>query len=254
MNKLMEILSNPNKRTPMETLLKCESVLEKMLSKGKSENQPQISSSETTTTGMNPLLDAIIKLRSAEQKNQTGPSMNHTLNRSIRSPLESIIGSEISLPPLPKKQRSADASDSQNFEGNYSVDISDVLQGEVARLQPQFKVSLDPAQPTHFSHNILLVCQLEDKDLPSVPPLNVVIPQTYPDQSSPVCGTDEDLFEYQFTPFLSKVKDALQSRLSKMPHKYSLSQLLSAWEMSVRAACSVKANMPVTHQTRLMGM
>merc|ERR1719479_90616 len=30
MNKLMDILSNPNKRMPMETLLKCEAVLEKM--------------------------------------------------------------------------------------------------------------------------------------------------------------------------------------------------------------------------------
>merc|ERR1711936_857396 len=30
MNKLMDILSNPTKRMPMETLLKCEAVLEKM--------------------------------------------------------------------------------------------------------------------------------------------------------------------------------------------------------------------------------
>jgi len=269
MNTLMEILSNPNKRTtPMETLMKCETVLENMLNKNKSDGSQQhqvsLSSDHTHigsggggggsssgaggTGGMNPLLDAIFKLRNAEQKNQTGSSLNHTLNRSLRAPLEAVFGTEITLPPLPKKMRKTASSgiddlSENNISGsgavNNQVDIPDVLQGEVARLQPQFKVSLDPAQPTHFSNNIMLVCQLEDKDLPSVPPLCVTIPQNYPHAAAPVCGTDEDLFEYQFTPFLNKVKDALQSRLAKMPQRYSLSQLLSAWEMSVRAACSV---------------
>lgn len=30
MNKLLEILCNPNKRIPLDTLLKCETALEKM--------------------------------------------------------------------------------------------------------------------------------------------------------------------------------------------------------------------------------
>ena len=45
----------------------------------------------------------------------------------------------------------------------------------------------------------------------------------------------DEALEYTFTPFLQRVKDALVARLSKMPTKFSLSQLLSAWEMSVRA-------------------
>jgi len=284
MNTLMEILSNPNRRgTPMETLIKCETVLENMMNKAKGSGSAGGDSQQHTlgdghqttggagagggtgssSSGMNPLLDAIVKLRNAEQKNQTGTSLNHTLNRSLRAPLEAVFGSEISLPPLPKKMRRADYSSSSDDvigEPRHStstmsaapslVEIPDVLQGEVARLQPQFKVSLDPAQPAHFSaHNILLICQLEDRDLPSVPPLNVTIPHNYPDFAAPVCGSDQDLSEYQFTPFLSRVKDALQSRLAKMPQRYSLSQLLSAWEMSVRAACSVKSPTTSTSTT-----
>ena len=66
--KLMDILSNPNKRMPMETLLKCEAVLERMnLDAGDHETAksaaasvlPPISSSSIT-----PLLEAIVKLKS----------------------------------------------------------------------------------------------------------------------------------------------------------------------------------------------
>lgn len=68
MKKLMDILSNPNKRMPMETLLKCEAVLERMnLDAGDHETAksaaasvlPPISSSSIT-----PLLEAIVKLKS----------------------------------------------------------------------------------------------------------------------------------------------------------------------------------------------
>ena len=67
MKKLMDILSNPTKRLPMETLLKCEAVLERMnleagdhtdASKTVAATPPTISSSSVT-----PLLEAIVKLK-----------------------------------------------------------------------------------------------------------------------------------------------------------------------------------------------
>ena len=42
------------------------------------------------------------------------------------------------------------------------------------------------------------------------------------------------------TNYLSAVQNALDSRLAKLPKKYSVSQLLDTWEISVRQACSVK--------------
>jgi hypothetical protein len=69
MKKLMDILSNPTKRMPMETLLKCEAVLERMnldapdhmeqkYSAPVAATPPPISSSSIT-----PLLEAIVKLK-----------------------------------------------------------------------------------------------------------------------------------------------------------------------------------------------
>jgi len=69
MKKLMDILSNPTKRMPMETLLKCEAVLERMnldapdhmeqkYSATVAATPPPISSSSIT-----PLLEAIVKLK-----------------------------------------------------------------------------------------------------------------------------------------------------------------------------------------------
>lgn len=116
---------------------------------------------------------------------------------------------------------------------------------------PISQVSLDPAQPSgSAAGSILLVCQLEDRDLPSVPPLSVAIPHNYP-ESPPTCDTD--LPEYSSTPFLSKLQSALESRLTLMPPKHTLSQLLNAWEMSVRAACSPRTVQP-TLTTCLMGI
>merc|ERR1712020_839713 len=111
-------------------------------------------------------------------------------------------------------------------------EIPDIIQGEVAKLQSHFKVSLDQTQPAPNFGEIFAVCQLEDPNLPSVLPLNITIPKNYPESASPICG---DLVGYD-TPFLNKVKDALTARMAKLHKRHSISQLLNVWEMSVKAA------------------
>ena len=215
----MEILSNPNKKKmPMETLMRCETVLMKIIPP------------DSISDAMPMLMDAINSLR-ASSKSQPG-SLNHVLQKTLGAPLEAIYGSEISLPPLPKKKKMDHGHSSQGS------DIPDVIQGEIARLRSQFKVNLDPSQPSQKSNIIHLTCQLEDPNLPSVPPISVTLPPSYP-ETSPIC--DAEMTEYYSTPFLSKVQEALTARLGKMPARFTLSQLLSAWEMSVRAACSPKS-------------
>ena len=255
MNKLMDILSNPNKRMPMETLLKCEAVLEKMNLDTGSHSTPSTILAGTggaggpnytipspSASGMNPILDAVIKLIGAQQKatgTQSSPlPLNHTLHRTF-APLEAIFGPEISVPSISEIRKSC----SYYPENETTYDIPDVIQGEVARLQPHFKVSLDPAQPDQNFSETYTICQLEDRDLPSVPPLNITIPRNYPESASPICS---ELIDYDLTPFLKKVKDALMARMAKLPQRHSLSQLLSAWEMSVRAACSLR-QLPVSN-------
>jgi len=247
----MDILSNPNKRMPMETLLKCEAVLEKMnldtssqrttgerYDQSGNDTKASYTIPSPSASGINPLLDAVIKLINAHQKVAGTPSpsalpLNHTLHRSF-APLEAIYGPEITVPSISEIRKS---SKSFQPEQETSGDIPDVIQGEVAKLQSHFKVSLDASQPAPNFSEIYTVCQLEDRDLPSVPPLNITIPRHYPETASPICG---DLVAYETTPFLNKVKDSLMARMAKLPHRHSLSQLLSAWEMSVRAACSLR--------------
>lgn len=155
-------------------------------------------------------------------------------------------------------------------------EIPHILQGEIARLDQKFKISIDSSAQVG-TKVIKLVCCLDDKYLPCVPPVSVVIPGMLPLQylvvsltqsitmtqtkqkhllfsciftedypfNSPSCSLIED--EYNATPFLSNILKALVARIGKLPKLFSLSHLLDTWEMSVRQACSpvlVNTNTP----------
>lgn len=73
--------------------------------------------------------------------------------------------------------------------------------------------------------------------MPCVPPITVIVPSDYPTMP-PRCVLASH--EYA-TPYLSAVQKGLNARLAKFPKRYSVSQLLDTWEMSVRQACAPKA-------------
>jgi len=226
MKKLLDILSNPDKRMPIATLQKCEDVLKRMaldtVEQGGGAEGSQ-GGSKDPTSSLNPLLEAVIKIRGS---NNNKPSqLNHTLSTTFLPPLQAVIGPEICLPPLPSSPPPSDDED----------DVPDVIQGEIARLEPRFKVWLSSAQPSGQCGTVQLVCQLDDRDLPAVPHIQVTIPQSYP-AVSPIYPSGPP--DYLTTPFLQRVDEALNSRLLKLPPRHTLSQLLTAWELSVRAACS----------------
>lgn len=113
-------------------------------------------------------------------------------------------------------------------------DVPEVLQGEIARLDQRFKVSLDNTQQSG-SKAIHLICWLDDKYLPCVPPISVIVPEDYP-KHPPRCILSQH--EYLATDFLMTIYKALGLRIRKLPIKFSLSQLLDTWEMSVRQAAA----------------
>lgn len=80
----------------------------------------------------------------------------------------------------------------------------------------------------------MLICWLDDKHLPCVPPVSITVPGDYP-TVPPKCVLASH--EYA-TPYLSAVQKALNARLDKFPNRFSISQVLDAWEASVRQACS----------------
>ncbi|XP_037958604.1 mediator of RNA polymerase II transcription subunit 15-like [Teleopsis dalmanni] len=216
MSKLLEILSNPTKRVPLETLLKCEKALEKM--------EIVSYSGQQFAKSTNPLLEVL---------NTTiqSPLANHTLHRTFRPTFEALFGTDILIPSLPKIPR---LSEEPN-EGEFT--IPHVLQGEIARLDQKFKVTLDST--VQISAKLIkLVCCLDDKCLPNVPPISVSIPEEYP-YVSPECTVIDQ--EYLATPFLKAIHTALFLRIAKLPKLHSLSHILDTWEMSVRQACSSSA-------------
>uniref|UniRef100_A0A6M2DN10 Putative positive cofactor 2 pc2 subunit of a multiprotein coactivator of rna polymerase ii n=1 Tax=Xenopsylla cheopis TaxID=163159 RepID=A0A6M2DN10_XENCH len=235
--KLLEILSNPTQRIPLETLLKCEVVLEKMdLKRNEGGSAPAIHphlSSLKEHHIFNPLLEAVSSVLQS-------PTANHTLYRTFGPTMSSLSGPEI---------KNTSSAMKRSYPEDSPIDISDVLQGEIARLDQRFKVSLDPThQPG--SRSIQLLCCLDDKFLPSVPPVSLHVPEDYP-ETSPQLSMAEH--EYGMTAFLSAVQKALQIRITKLPRRFSISQLLDTWEMSVRQACAPSQITPST-ATVLLGL
>ncbi|EGI67983.1 PREDICTED: mediator of RNA polymerase II transcription subunit 15-like [Acromyrmex echinatior] len=233
MKKLLEILSNPSKRMPLDTLLKCEVVLEKLdFKRGDSSVGPPVTTLKEHQI-FSPLLEAV-------SAHLQSPVINHTLQRTFGPCLDALFGPEIkNLPPPLKKQKIEESSS----------EIPDVLQGEIARLDQRFKVSLDPAQQSG-SRCIQLICWLDDRHLPCVPPISVTVPADYP-STPPRCVMAPH--EYEATTFLCAVQKALNIRIAKLPRRFSLSQLLDTWEMSVRQASAPK-EMSITASTVLMGL
>ncbi|CAI9719849.1 mediator of RNA polymerase II transcription subunit 15 [Octopus vulgaris] len=221
MKNLLEILSDPSKRLPMTTLLKCEQVLVKMeLSKPPSSSDGSGSSSKNGEQHMcQPLLDSI----AAHMKS---PMLNHTLHRTFGPAVAALRGQPIRVPSPPptKKPKVSNEKDK----------LTNILQGEIARLPHRFRINLDPAHHVS-SKTVHLICKLDDKNLPSVPPILIVVPEDYP-STSPQCDSNAE--DYTATPFLQGVQNALQSSLQKMPDHFSVTTLLDTWEMSVRRMCA----------------
>eukprot|EP00088_Acartia_fossae_P000608 TRINITY_DN1024_c0_g1_i16.p1 TRINITY_DN1024_c0_g1~~TRINITY_DN1024_c0_g1_i16.p1 ORF type:complete len:623 (-),score=174.16 TRINITY_DN1024_c0_g1_i16:51-1919(-) len=221
MKRLLDILSNPEKRVPLLTLQRCEDVLKRM----QLDTQDDTSDINLQANpDKNPLIDAILKLQQ-NAKDGKGVSLNNSLANTFIPPVETVLGPEICLPPLPRTPPASDESKDR---------LPDILQGEIARLDPRFRVAFASSQPDYCSTSVDLVCQLDDKDLPAVPPLRITIPPNYPDYPPSV---DLDSPQFLTTPFLDEVSAALSSRVNRMAHRFTLSQLLTAWELSVRSAC-----------------
>nr|XP_026490508.1 mediator of RNA polymerase II transcription subunit 15 isoform X2 [Vanessa tameamea] len=221
MKNLLDILSNPNKRMPLETLIKCEVVLEKLdfkRSEGVGLGLPSAGKEQI----FNPLLEVVNNCLQS-------PLANHTLKRTFGSTLDALNGPEIkNLPPPPQKMPKMDEP---------TLEIPDVLQGEIARLDSRFKVSLETMQLSGGGGAISLIAQLDDVRLPCVPAVHVAVPRDYP-AAAPARLRVRSAAPAAADCFLARVERAMDARCARLPKSCSVGQLLDAWEMSVRQACA----------------
>jgi mediator of RNA polymerase II transcription subunit 15 len=211
LKKLLEILSNPETRISLDTLLKCEIVLVNQFGALKDQ----------ATTINNPLYDAIAS-------NLQNPLANHTIQKTFKPSVEAWFGPDIKNLPPTKKRR---LSDEEKVITN-TLEIPHLLQGEIARLDSKFKISLDQTAHANGSKSIKLICCLDDKLLPCVPTISITIPEDYPMMSPQTTITEHD------TAFLKQVESALKARISKLPERFSLTHVLETWVLAIRQACN----------------
>lgn len=219
MKSLLDILTDPSKRCPLKTLQKCEIALEKLKNDMAVPTPPPPPVPPTKQQYLcQPLLDAVLA-------NIRSPVFNHSLYRTFVPAMTAIHGPPITAPVVCARKRRLEEDERQS--------IPNVLQGEVARLDPKFLVNLDPS---HCSNNgtVHLICKLDDKDLPSVPPLELSVPADYPAQSP--LWVDRQ-WQYDANPFLQSVHRRMTSRLLQLPDKHSVTALLNTWAQSVHQAC-----------------
>lgn len=223
MKKLFDMLQNPQRRMPLETLIKCETVLEKLeISRDEGPVGPQVP----------PSMDSrIAALLEAVGNSVKAPCGAHSLNRTISPALSVLLGPTLCPPPIKKMKKDQDVQTPPE-----APNISDVVQGEVARLNSRFRVNVDCQQPPG-SDDLTLICQLDDPNLPCVPPITMTIPWDYPEKP-PRC--ELQAVDYETTDFLRRIREVALVRLRNMPPHCSLTMLLHSWEMSVRQACSPK--------------
>ncbi|XP_069850410.1 mediator of RNA polymerase II transcription subunit 15 isoform X4 [Dipodomys merriami] len=219
MKSLLDILTDPSKRCPLKTLQKCEIALEKLKNDMAVPTPPPPPVLPTKQQDLcQPLLDAVLA-------NIRSPVFNHSLYRTFVPAMTAIHGPPITAPMVCSRKRKLEEDERQS--------IPNVLQGEVARLDPKFLVNLDPS---HCSNNgtVHLICRLDDKDLPTVPPLELSVPADYPAQSP--LWIDRQ-WQYDANPFLQSVHQCMTSRLLQLPDKHSVTALLNTWAQSIHQAC-----------------
>lgn len=182
------------------------------------------------------------RLLSAVEKNFDKPMFSHTMGRTF-GPTLSVLHHEsystrnrvnVSASYLyysnsdPRKRK---ARETLPF---YTI-RNQVLEGEIARLDARFVVRPLMASKrfcgTAKTH--LLLCRLEDLDLPCVPPIKVYISDTYP-ATAPFYDMQRE--DYQATPFFLKLYDHFRANLQHMTGTYTLTELLLTWERSIRQA------------------
>ncbi|XP_013147176.1 PREDICTED: mediator of RNA polymerase II transcription subunit 15 isoform X2 [Papilio polytes] len=234
MKNLLDILSNPNKRMPLETLIKCEVVLEKLDFKRSETGSMPLPHAATGKQEQifNPFLEVVNNCL-------TSPLANHTLKRSFGATLDALNGPEIKNLPPPLKMPKVEEP---------TMEIPDVLQGEIARLDSRFKVSLETMQVCGGSGAIALVAQLDDVRLPCVPAVHVAVPRDYPAHAPARLRTRAPHAPHaphappaSHRAFLAQVDRNMDARCASLPKSCSVGQLLDAWEMSVRQACAPSA-------------
>ncbi|XP_067929307.1 mediator of RNA polymerase II transcription subunit 15-like [Watersipora subatra] len=223
---LLNLLQPSNNKTSYDMLCRCEDVLKKL--KLPSIKPSKDSMPDSNSHWCQPLLTAVTSSMnaSANCKNalrQTfGPAMHVFYGPNYSS----------SVPQFGVKRK-------RKFSGSTPAAkkpaVPHLIQGELARLDKKFKVCRDKASENldgcDDGQGLRLQCTLDDRGLPSVPPIKFSVPETYPD-TSPFCDMEMEL--YETSDFFMDIKFKFLNSLKKLQNKHSITALLETWLVSVK--------------------
>lgn len=245
MKSLRDIILG-NQYVAMDILNKCEKVLQQIAPVNHPKPDVERMRDEHMCQG---LLDAV----SAHIRK---PNINHTLNRTFGPVLEKIRPEQSVTP-----KRVCQIEEYKRVQRPRM--IPSVLQGEVASLNRKFRARLDKSR-SNSAGDVHIIVSINDITLPPVKELKITIPNGYPSippliQNEKYLGnnskTGMEMAEYdQEEDFLKIQEDFFEERLDSLgPDLVTLTQILSAWELSIRQALA-KMNITYAKQRQMMLM
>ncbi|XP_035703848.1 mediator of RNA polymerase II transcription subunit 15 isoform X3 [Folsomia candida] len=214
MKKLLDILMNPVRQVSMDILLKCEAALKKM------EKQHDTGPPSQPSMPPKDHISPFFQIQEAILTTMRNGSANHTFLRSFRPTIEALTGQSVVNPDIPDEESMT--------EEEQKPEIPMVLQRELKMLGRRFPVKIK-----HRGRKlpIQLNASLGDPKLPRVPPLKIIVPIGYPEESPVLIDFKND---YSATSFLNSIAESFKSRKVLLPTMFTVYELLISWEMSVR--------------------
>lgn len=213
----------------MPILEKCERVLQQIA--GPPGQDP--------TPGTDPNQHMCQALLDVVSGNIKKPNINHTLNRTFKPVMDKLRPEPCAAPRREKSYAPIPPCPARNPK-----EIPSILQGEVAALNKKFRAQLNNSY-LNASGDIHIIVQINDPALPPVRPLKVTIPVGYPKIPPIIEGENEQMTQFldsganidDSTDFLTTQQLLFEERLDQLgPDLVTLTQVLSAWELSIRQA------------------
>jgi len=250
MKSLRDIILG-NHQVTLQILYKCEKVLQQ-IAPVESGTGPKTTEEERNKDQH--MCQALLDVVSAHIRK---PNINHTLNRTFGPVLEKLRPEYIVTP-----RRSCQFEELKPKPT--TAKIPSVLQGEVASLNKKFKARLDKSH-SNSSGDVHIIVNINDASLPPVKELKITIPDGYPsippiiqNESDRGCITENksdgmEMAEYdEDEDFLKVQEQYFDERLDSLgPDLVTLTQILSAWELSIRQALA-KMNINYAKQRQMM--
>jgi len=247
MKSLRDIILG-NHQVTLQILYKCEKVLQQIAPVESGTSQKTTEEERNKDQHM---CQALLDVVSAHIRK---PNINHTLNRTFGPVLEKLRPEYIVTP-----RRSCQFEELKPKPT--TAKIPSVLQGEVASLNKKFKARLDKSH-SNSSGDVHIIVNINDASLPPVKELKITIPDGYP-SIPPIIQNESDITEDKSDgmemaeydedeDFLKVQEQFFDERLDSLgPDLVTLTQILSAWELSIRQALA-KMNINYAKQRQMM--